>query len=482
MPVEKRSFLFRHFDKIVCGVAAIVFVLVAIVAVRRNRGDEITDLLAGMKRDMKQVEIELFKRAPEVPATEYEEILAERSKVEPPEETNDVVPQRGVPYRDKYLPTEQEDILSFRTQLVPETLKVTGDAAGEILKIVEFPVGGDHTKVKVRTTKEEGAVILTAETGRSHVVQTVYVKKGMNAQAYPPLGLKVEPTRDGIFIRFMPNRANEEHVAVQGYQIYKEDPQYLAEGFTFLWLMPAMESELAWTRVGLTETAIAPGAAFSQEVGLDRWGMSAAPTETQEPGEEEEGYLLLDSDVMPDESYAYKIRAVPLYRYQKPSELTPEVRAETLPSIDFRYIAGQPQDNRQTRLKFEIAKYTERGILKATFQNRVGDMIGGVKENEVTGELEYFLTGCYLLDCHWIKPEKGITYGRITYVDQRGRLKMRWKKEVAAADLWDVGGVWREPAAVRGSGVAGRAGPERPTLLKPSRSDRSREEEEDERF
>lgn len=443
MPVEKRSFLFRYFDKIVCAVIAIGLILVVVSAVKRNRGDETRNLIARIEQASGQVENQAHRAAPEEPVEDYLKLRAERNVVEAPGRVVDLTPHPAKKYEPVWLGTAQTEVLSFTEPLVPgTTVEVIGPAAEDVLKILEFPVDGDYTKVRVQTTKVEGRVELRAQTQRSRVVRAVWVKKGMNAQAYPPIELKALAIREGVALSFKPNPQNVEHVAVSVHQIWRQDPHDAAAGFTLLAEVPARPSETAWAGAGATAPVPSPGAPIPSPFGEGGWNMSGLPpAEGTGTGVSAEGanepYKILDQGIQPDGVYVYKIRSMPQQYYQKPSEFTDKTQVETLPNIDFRYVRGQPLRGGRARLTFEVAKYTGNEIRTVSFQNRVGDMIGGVDYDE-TGRPVYYLTGCYLVDCHYyVRPEKGGTLGRITYMDRRGRLRMRYKNEVAAPDLWE---------------------------------------------
>ena len=464
MPVKRRGLLSSHFEKIICGVVAIGLIAVVVVGLNRNRGHEIEVQRERIGKAIGTLSGSVDEPVPKKPARDFLRQLAERNAVEMSEEIIDITPRRGVEYPDVWVGTGKEVVLSFKEPLEPGTLGLSGREAEDIMELVEFPVDSDRTKVKVRTMEKEGNVQLLAKIGKAHIVRTVHVLEGVGARAEPPLALKADARRDRIVISFAPNPKNKEHVVVTGYEVHRKPARKVGADFTLLWEVSVNQGELTDRGRELVRTGAAtiktPGAVAAPG-GPIRTGPSGpslggqifegpkggrgSPGPTGPPGrpearkakEEEVGYSWPDNQVRSDEVYLYKVRTVAQLSYPGYSEFTKAIRVETQPDIDFQYVSGRPRPGLDMRLTFEVARDTPYGIRKETFYNRIGEMIGGTKKNNQTGEVENFLTGAYLVDVHWVKPERGYVYGRIIYVDRQGKLQTRWRKEVAASYLWE---------------------------------------------
>lgn len=467
MPAEKKGFLFRHFEKIVCGAVALLLLLAIAVALKRTRGDEIAALTEGIEQTIDVLQQQLNVPAPQKDVQGYPKRLAERNRVEEPGETKDVVWHMMEQYPDIWLGLEKDEILTFRDPIEPGTLKLTGGR--DIVKIAEFPLDGDFARVKVTAATVEGSVKLRGKIGNVHVVQAIHVKEGVDARAQPPLELKAVARSDGILLRFLPNPANKQHVVVTKYQIWKKEARRIGAEFTLLDEIPVKQAELSAKGLevlGESRMKATPGGARRPGIALRPDGGLAAGGEPRQGGapgmwstpaaagqgqsfwreegrvgegltdeEEELSYAWLDRLVVPAEFYVYKVRAVAELSYPSDSEFTEEARVETLSDVDFKLTSGSPRS-----LRFEVIVHTGAGRLMGNFVNRVGDMIGGIKREETPRGRTFtpFLTGCYVVDYHPVREWRDgkLHSGRIIFVDSRGNLTMRWRGQPGQDELW----------------------------------------------
>ena len=473
MPVEERGILFRHFEKIICAVVALVLVLSLLFSAKQARRVEIAGLSQKIVELEKVIEPLIHVAPPEEHPKDY---LAELEKFY---NTQATMPEARIDPTMRSTVSEQPSVwvapdkdytIAFPQPLDAGSVQIRGGA--DIVASFEHPVAGDYSKVKIHTGKE-GLVTISAVAGESRILQPVKVDRRAGMRAEPPLKLTAQSKREGVQLRFEPNPPNQKSVIVASYEIYRTVPRDAGAKFELVATVPVKDFELSEEarKVGREAEArratAAPAPTAPMGSGEASGGVfeglspeeremimrqmmrgpttppARTPGRVVTPPAEEKAYSWLDTKVKPDEVYLYKVCTVAMYSFPPKSEFTEEIKVETLPLVDFRCKGGVAPN-----VRFEVAVYENGGVRRATFVNSVGDEIGGVQEDKQTGTQRNFLTGCQLVDYHpMVKRILQKKYGnmtvqtpvnssRVIFTDRRGNVQTRWQDESSTDDLW----------------------------------------------
>jgi hypothetical protein len=154
-----------------------------------------------------------------------------------------------------------------------------------------------------------------------------------------------------------------------------------------------------------------------------------------------------DGNVEPEAVYVYRVRTRAQKSHPPLSDFSDVVRAQIPPNVDFRFIRAAAGG-----VRVEVVKSFRGRLLTAEFDVGIGEQIGGIQQQSVSGRRTNFLTGCYLVDYH-PRASKKVEYtqdigdrtqtrtrtkfARIVYQDRSGNLRVKWRKE-SEGKLWEI--------------------------------------------
>ena len=467
MPAERKGLLFRHFEKLACGVVGALLVVSLLYLATRTSGNKVEALRVRIDEVAKDLKEGLGKGPPPQPEPQW---------VEAWESVGEVA--ESVPLRPKFMEAplphiyagasmgiEKEQVLSFDEPLVPGTVSSEDKPAkenllGAVVASLEHPVGPDYSKVRVRTIGP-GTARIEGEAESVRHIYPIVVDAKFGRRADPPLEVAATSRRDGVLITFVPNPLNREGVVVQQYQVFRKRARAVGEDFRLIHNVPRQDAELSDEGRELLKTAgislrgrgevtRSPRAGGAEdEIGLEEeeirsrveemrrrmmvpYAFGSPETPEEEPDEKKGvSYRWLDDSAAraSGEEFLYQVRTVAYFSHPGASEFCETVAARALATRDFRLT-----QQRGDTLKFEVAVYTDGRIRKETFYNAVGDEIGGLKRLP-SGQMQNYLTGCYILDYHKSvarETEGGMLRlnNRIVYVDRHGDVTTRWRRDV----------------------------------------------------
>lgn len=520
MPVEQKGFFFNHWEKLlslvvlfgIIGAGLYVKARTAESEQRQNPVRKIEDAIAFIRRT---------KPTPPLPPQVKEYAGEARKRYEDLAESQTVRPwvfwwPRPRIYEDVNVGTNQPTILIRFAEPIEKGSIVMKANDPELAKAVSFqhPLGIDYRIVVLTTADQEGWLTLSGRSGRRQHIMPISVRRDLGQRVLPPVEFEVKPERGYMVLTFKPNPKNKDSlVEVQSYEVYRRVASDLFADFEIYGGLAAASWEAKRKTVETKPDAGREPFAEREIGGPTRPG-TGAPSKTkglsttrpalhtgpdrrrldigvppERPGHmppgvaravEEKGkiYTLYDGDVVPDETYIYKVRARATRSYPAHSEFTPVTAATAPAAVAFRFTGGVSET-----VKVEVVRHFPRGLRKDRFTIVVGDEIGGVDRNG-----RKFLTGCYLVDYHrtasmmmLVKERRGdkmITrrkpvIGRIIYMDRRGNLRVRWRNE-SPSDLWKALEAKKTPDITEvGPRPEGRP-PERFDVLRPERTGRRR--------
>ncbi|MFO8008687.1 MAG: hypothetical protein R6V05_13230 [Candidatus Brocadiia bacterium] len=384
MPVAKRGFLFRYFDKAICALVVIAFLgSVAYVLLRLGSLPQQIDV-----EQITQALQELEQRQGTEPPPAQQpqlasEVAASFQPPEPPPPVRDpMLPPPPVVYEQQPVGPSMEFVLQFQAPLAPGTVEIQGNPY--LFDILEHPADGDYTKVRMESKRWEGAVRIVGIAGEAKHIYPVAVKEGAGQTAYPPVKLSVEPQGRGLNVSFQPDpRLRGTDIEVSGYEIWRRN-----------WDEPLSQ----YRRVRRTGSA-------------EPW---------------------LDETVAPGTRYGYKVRTVGQNTYPSEGRFTEPVAATSPPALDFAFTLHGTD-----RVRFEIVKRTNAGYAMGSFWTVIGEGIGGVEEQQ-GGTVVDFQTGRYLVDFHprATKPDSDMVSARVVYAGEDGILHERYRGERGYEPLW----------------------------------------------
>lgn len=461
MPVQRKGFLFKHFEKIVCGVVGVILVVSVVYLVKRTSGDRVENLTGRIDSLTTRLRGQMDEPPPEQEVSDYVARWRGARSVSEPGEVRELFWYPWpIYYEGKRLAVNEEYVLQFREPLAPESVKVEDqDPRGEVVKRLIHPVGMDYSRVRVFTGEVElGSAMIVGEVGQRLHKMTIVVDETVRERAEPPLKVAARAQRGGILVSFERNEANEEGVVVEGYEVFRKRARDVTGQFVLVGNVSVKtRTEEQGRRTARPEEA--PRGAESPAYGR---GGPRGPAREEEETEEDEGlYSWTDtsedrtvgertiSGIEPEETYLYKVRTVASESEPRTSEFSPVVRATALPTVDFKF-TGQRGD----QLRFKIIVYADGRVYEKDTTNMVGDQIGTFDSE--SSDLQNFLTGCYLIEFHRDAIRRQpFARSRIVYVNRQGRVRTRWRNETAVEDLWE----WEpEERGERGGPVPGPGG------------------------
>lgn len=462
MPVQQKGFLFKHFEKIACGVVGVLLVVAVAYAFQRTGADQVNELTSRIQTLTSRLEDQMDDPPPErdIPNL-VEQWRASRAVSEPGEVREIFWYPWPVYYPERRLAVGEEYVLEFREPLAPRPpVRVEDEEAegeGDVITRIVHPVGMDHSKVQVYTGNVSyGRAMIVGTVGNRLHRMPLVVDETVRERAEPPVDVAAEAQRGGLVISWMANEANTEGVIVEGYEVFRKRARDVTGQFRKVGEINVKAGE-SGTRSSRT----------GREAGRDEMrpggGMEPRPEEESEE-ESEERFTWTDpirspgsvdrddgtdqvpeSGVQPEEAYLYKVRTVAQESEPPTSVFSETVRATALPTVDFKF-TGQRGD----QLRFEVRVYRDGRVYEESCENRVGEEIGIFVEEEAN--VQNFLTGCYLVDFH---PDairqQPFARSRVVFVNRRGRVMTRWRDETRVQDLWD----W-EPEDEETTGRGGR--------------------------
>ena len=483
MPSEPKGFLFRYLDKLLAAIVFLAVVGMALYAFQRtSMQDDPRDRIAAVLESVEQL---MDVDPPDPPGTNWVELMAARGVVAAQGALRPTTFWWPIPevYLTKTVGLNQLVRLEFTEPLEEDRVQVLSEKA-RIATIKGHPVGGDYTVVEVRTGETEGIFRVVGWAGERRHIQPVVVDKDVGQSASPPLDLKATGEHGLIQVSFRPNPKNVEgNVDISEYEIYRKEardvfgdyepvgnvtvkrelgggieaPRELERGRGARRSYSEREATLrgreAPRRESVPVLRVMPGAGAMRPGGPT--GVRSRTTEASEDLVRWE-----DDYVWPGETYLYKVRVRAPRSHPPLSEFTEPVEAVALSDIDFRLVRGRPNPT------IEVAKLSGGGGAAArTFEVVVGDEIGAWVEDVRTGRYEDFRTGCVLLAYHprvfrmkvreievggqTIIRETPTSDSRIVYIDIKGNVQMRWKKEVAVEAIWEKVGEEPRPGMGR---------------------------------
>jgi hypothetical protein len=140
--------------------------------------------------------------------------------------------------------------------------------------------------------------------------------------------------------------------------------------------------------------------------------------------------------VVAGEAYSYKVRTVAANTYPQAGGFTEPLLVKVDPRVDFRFARSLSD-----KVGFDVAKMFPGGVRTETFWVSVGQEIGGIVQDPMTGEVLNFSTGHVMVDFHKsvVLAGVGVT-DRVVYADPEGSLHVRLRGETGS-------GIWEQKAA-----------------------------------
>ena len=436
MPVVKRGFLFKHFEKIICGVVGAALLLAVLYAVSRAGTLRKEASPEQVEEDLRRIAMGAEAASSPLEKTDYLPQIMDRLASVPPPRTmrpNVFYPPAAMSAGSITLAPDSEAVIKFKAPITPGTIRVTGDE--DAVQILEHPVDGDYKAVRVRSRSKEGVALVVGETASGKQEYSVAVRQGVGRTAFPPTGVRVVDRQGSVTLELEPNAQNEE-VEVVGYEIWRRD-----------WGDPLGNyHKVAQAEPGARRGFRMPGGAPPGYRGGPPAGIRRGPfgpgTMPGRPGgpagtagrEQEEAVTWEDRGVKPGESYSYRIRTVGANTYPKTSDFTDPVLVRVPRNVDFQFTRSSAD-----KVGFDVAKLFPDGeVRKETFWVSVGQEIGGVSKDADTGEVLNFRTGLVMVDFHRavLLPGVGVS-DRVIYADQEGNLDFRLRAKTDS-DLWKM--------------------------------------------
>jgi len=470
MPAERKGFLFSHFEKIICAVVALAVLLALYYMNSRSKGERITELVTRIANATNDINRQWNAKAPDIPCPDY---LGDRAKAYAVPTPMEITRQGldylwPIIYRTMEIGTEKGYVLSFYEPLDFGSVKIVGeDPPGQVIEpTIEHPADGSYAKARIRTKTElesgqlGRARIVGMAGGREHI-HPVVVNPRIDPQPLAPLNVRASAQRGYVLVVFEPNPENKKReVGVTYYEVFRKNARHLVGDFSLVGRVKADKIESTGTRPAAGGPGPAGGAGARPEMMWPdgRGGLvPPVPEAMARPAEGGEGvgdaekkkvrYGFRDTakrarmskkDPGPpvaDEEYFYKVRTVGTRSMPPQSEFTEEVQVKTPANVEWRFLGVSGR-----RLRFEVAVWREGHTRKSTFYNEIGEQIGGILQDKNTGAIQNFLTQNYLVDHHPnVMHKKGnatVPDSRVIYVDRRGDLQSRWKRETDTPELF----------------------------------------------
>ncbi len=407
----------KHFEKIICGFAGLMFLAAIVYSVSRNAADELESVLANIRSSMRVLEEEQEER-PDIDIAALEELeqLWEKARsVSRSYEFTEAFWPSFPKFYDPYMAgLENEYILDFDDPLEIGSVSVAIDDGRDILdeEYVEHPVEGDLSRVRIRTGAGQGVARVIGQGGGRIHVRVVETDEDVYGRPHPPLEVASSAERNVVNLYFEPHPDNRREVVVQGYEIHRRRASDLGGEFEPV-------GRVGVSRAELTDEAIRELTEYRRDPRDQRQvrdprqrqqpPMEPSPRDRElqdprfrqdRPTDDDPVYQWRDEDVEPGEIYLYKVRTVGLRSSPRESEFTDMHAVEAMPIVDFRYtgesagevrfqvaVAFDPRfpeireklgDGRELQRDFFRQARAEEGFSIQDLNHHIGDHIGEV--------------------------------------------------------------------------------------------------------
>ena len=410
MPSLKRGFLFKYFDKFICGLVALGLLVGVVYTLGRASAlpekiqpQNVNPFVDTIKDKLNGPAHALTASVPKAL-----NVLAKAPAVRP----NIFIWPLPVEYPPIKVGLNKEFVLQFKAPLGEGS--VTVQAREPIIDIVEHPVDGDYSKVKVRSRGFEGQAAVVGYEGLIAHIYPVIVDSSVNKTAYAPT-LKVAGQQGAVTLNIVEDpKIADEGVVVTYYEIWRRDWSDPLGKYELVDEVDQSGNSLSGSGTGRS-AAPRPAAAVSAPVtpptlmpGFSPYGMpvpgggrmpmtipagrgTARGTGAQPV---EAGIAWTDANATPGDQYSYKARVIGNNTFPTEGEFCDPVKVEVLPDIDFRFRLTTADS-----VQFDVVKAAgANSATKATFWRGVGDAIGDIVNNRTTGEQVNYSTGYVLVD------------------------------------------------------------------------------------
>lgn len=433
MPVGHKNFLFRHFEKIACGVAGL-FLLVAIgYGVQRVTGGEVDEATQEISRLTSRLETQMKATPPELDITNYVKQWRAARAVKDPGEVQEIFWYPWpVYYAEKRFASNEEYELEFQEPLARQSVKVEEEVpAGKVIKNVIHPVGVDYSRVQVTTGNVDlGEAMIVGKVGERAHRMPIVVDEEIRERAEPPVDVTAQAVKEGIIIRWKKNPQNTEAIQLDAYEIYRKQAQKVTGEF-----QKVAEVEVKGKSESSPATKKKPARPGRREGREDREETTAAPAydyRWKDPvrREGDAGGDGARSGVRTGGTYIYKVRSIASNSEPPNSEFSALVRATALPTVDYQF-SSQSGDV----IRFKVRVYHDGRVDEEECAVRVGEEIGVYRE-EADG-WQNFLTDSFLLDFQPNALRRDpFAQGRVIVLNRRGQIEARWRGETKVPYLW----------------------------------------------
>ena len=408
MPVIKHGVGFKYFDKALCALVALGLVGAIVFTLGRVGSREGEVLREEVERGLREVETQARQTHVKSEAPDFLPDIERRlTEVRPARILRDIIypplPQSEGTLR---VSTNREFLLKFSEPLEKGSVTVTGD--GALVTILEHPADGDYRAVRARSGSKNGQVRVEGISKGAAHLYTVIVDAEAGKMVSPPKEISAEGAGGMVTLTLKANPLNAEGgVQIAEYEVWRRD-----------WEDPLGEYRKVFS-LGASEVA---AAGRGRGGGLGARGAEALA---------EKDVAWEDTGVSAGESYSYRVRTVGANTYPRESEFTDSVMVEVPPETDFRFTRRVSD-----KVGCDVLMVFADGPRKQSFQVSIGDEIGGVVRDPMTGENVYFQTGDVMVDFHpnVLLPGIGMR-DRMLYADRNGYLQQRLRNE-GKSDLW----------------------------------------------
>ncbi len=425
MPVGRKGFLFNHFEKIICGIVGVIFLVAVVYGIQRMSGGKVERMTGEIGRLTSRLEQQMKASPPELDLTNYVQKWRAARSIRSPGEVQEIFWYPWpIYYHERRLAANQEYELQFREPLAQQSVKVEKEVpSGEVVESIIHPVGVDYSKVKILTGDvDQGEALLSGTVGKRAHRMPIVVDADIRERAEPPVNVSAEAVKDGIIIRWERNADNTGTIELDAYEVFRKKASEVTGRFTKMTEVKAKDVESRGEEE--PESDRSGDRVSSPEKASYQWKDPMLQTGTD--GEETEG------GVRSGETYRYKVRSIAQNSEPPTSEFSPVVRATALPTVDYQF-TGQSGNT----IRFKVRVYQNGRVEEEGCAVSVGEEIG-VYLDDADG-WQNFLTGCYLLD---FQPgafrRDPFAEGRVIVVNRQGQIEARWEEETEVEYLWNV--------------------------------------------
>lgn len=444
MPIAKPGFVLTYFEKIICAVVALGVLAAAVNAVRRagvvSRVASPESVAADIRAIERKIREPVGTGPPVEPLPDYVEMIRRCMEDCAPPRTmplHIVQPPRPRTYDPIRVGLYKEFVLEFKVPLDMGSVKVEGPEG--ILEVVAHPDGEDYKCARVRSSDKEGQGRVVAVSEGLRLEYPVIVDEKVGKTAYPPSKVVADAQQGVVVVRITPNPKNkDEEVEVLRYEVWRRD---WADSLGDYRKAGDVAVAAAAGLTGVPGAMYAPTAAppwatgrATGGAGMGRGIPTGLPTRTRGVTAGDD-LPWQDRGVSAGEKYSYKVRTVGSNTYPAAGEFSEAAFVEASSDTDFRF-----KSSTRERIGFDVAQLSVGGrVITGTFWASPGEEIGGIRQDDVTGQVDNLLTGDVLVAFHRgvIQPARGLISDRVIYADDEGNLLVRWRKETKS-DIWDI--------------------------------------------